>query len=1434
MYSALYPSRTVAALIFATVASLFGPPSIVAADEDEDFPPGLEARYTVGESSVRRIDNQLSFDWGGAAPDERLPTGPFTATWSGNLLARLPGSHRFHAFVAGDVELKIDGRLVLQASSAYGFNSGEPFDLTAGDHAIEVRYSTPAESDKPRARLNVFWSSDAFTMEPLPADVLFRDEGSSQLHATQQGRLLSDAFRCAACHRSNDDQSNQTQPNGLAVMNAPALDRVKGSQDPIMLIQRLMLPQKAVSNSHMPGFGLSAEKASSVADFLLSVSKDAHKESEIKFKEGDVDAGARLLHSLGCVACHQLPGGQAGSESLAAPYDAPELVNVAKRRSVAWLDRWLRDPESLNVDHRMPVYDLSKDERRQLVATLAQTGGSAGSWASPATTEPLEQRIAAGKKIVAEANCAACHRIPGMKATNVAALVASSSSGSSSTNGKTHDCIRKPARTATLQNGRRVPHYAAFSGKETVPLTEWIRSTATTSHLSIADRGHQLLQRNGCTACHDRDLSRGLSNIANRLEKAHPELAGQSQGLIPPSLTAVGDKLNDDYLRKAVAGEQVDRRLPWLLVRMPKFKHSEADRSTLVHHLVSSDRMPDEADAARQDLLAEVDLTGTAVASTEDLLLGNQLTGAAGFNCVACHKAGPFEPRNVALGTRGSDIMTMGSRIRPRFFQRWMKNPIRVIAGIEMPAIKKAMPDVLDGSLPKQIGVIWTALSDSRFTPPTVTSRFEQIVNVEPGGSPRIIRDVFTMGTDKDREAVARAMAIGFGNGHNLLIDLDTMSVRLWTIGEFARQRTEGKSWYWDMPGIPVQRNTAAKIPLTLTLKSETLLPIEDEGRFAELLSYRQDGDAVEITCAWRFASTVDSQPTPDPEPHFSPTIWERTATIAHRVVVKHRFEPTEVTDNPSGIGWKHGLTVLDAPAESEVTGWLSIYRDDKPSHPSSIPVLTGPNRWAKVPLGGTADVSLTIGESIPVVPPSTKKPVSVATMETITTTPGFVGTRLPIDSSIMPTSMAWLPDGRMVFTSLKGQVWIAEDTNNDGLVDSTSLFEEGLAAPFGILTDADSIIVAHKPEVLRLRDTDGDGRADEREVIASGWGYNDNYHDWTSGLVRDKEGNMYVGLGSDYSQKDRPTNQDRWRGGVIKIDPSGIITPLGMSMRYPMSLAFDNKGNLFATDNQGVQNTFNEINHILPGKHYGVPSAHQPTDGLQHEAPALMVPHPLTRSVNSILFLPDTFSVKELRGHGIGCEYDSRFLMRFTIQNVGGILQGASYRFSLPEQEAGRSNFIGPICSAVSPKGELYIGSIWDSGWQGGLNTGGITKLVPDTGPTNGDRPNGIQELTATPTGFEVTFFRPVDPAAATDSASWSIQGYTREWGGSYATPDSGRYSPTVSSIKALDGGKTIRITASELKPGHVYDISTTGKLTSTEKLWPSEAHYSMKVVPK
>ncbi|MEO2030272.1 MAG: c-type cytochrome [Fuerstiella sp.] len=1391
------------------------PSLLIAQEDDEDFPPGLLAKYAVGEHTIERVDKVLSFDWGGAAPDQRLPRGEFSARWSGSLLARLPGTHRFHAFLAGDLSIEVDGETVLKATKQWGFASGKSIELTPGDHEITITYATPKESDKPRARLSVFWSSDKFTLEPLPADVLFRDE-PSLAGIDARGRHVADAHRCAACHQTN---------SGLAAMQAPALDRVKGSQSAGTLVQRLMNPTAVVANSHMPNFGLSKQEANSVAAFLVSVSKDAQKENGVKLKEDDAAAGTKLLNSLGCVACHTLPAAQEDLVPLAEPYEGPELVKVGQRRTAEWIDRWLKDPASLNADHRMPVFELSKDERRQLVAVLTKNETSSQPGIS-LSTENTDELIAAGKKLVTAANCAGCHTIPGLKSSPVTRLTARTLQK------KTVPCFLPHSKGAPNQRaGRRLPFFPLL-GSRADAVMDWFDTMGHDTGLSSSDQGELLLQRNGCIACHDRNIGRGLSLIAADLQKAHPGLKGQSQGLIPPPLTAVGDKLTDDYLRKAVAGEQKERRLPWLLVRMPKFRHSDAERAAIVHHLITTDRVPDEADPVRTDVLAHVDVTGQTKVTTDDLLLGNQLTGAGGFNCVACHTAGPFEPRNVALGTRGSDIMSMGDRIRPRFFQRWMKNPIRVVAGIEMPAIKKAMPDVLDGSLPKQIGAIWKALSDDRFTPPTVTSRFEQVVNVAPGGRPRIVRDVFTIGLDKDRQAVARAMAIGFGNGHNVLIDLDTMQIRLWTIGEFARQRTEGKSWYWDMPGTVIQRsrkNTFAHQLVSLT-DDRAFDAVIDEDRASELLSYRILPDGVELICRSWFDTSGEAAPTASEEPHFANTAWTDPSRPLQSVVTRYRI--MSFSQSGSRAGWRRTIRVLECPPDFALTatpddllvdghGTIEVLRQSGRSG------VADPGRLAQ---GQQSFISGSIGVRAPNVTALKSKPIVSATLQQVTSTPGFIGSRAPIDMSIMPTAMAWLPDGRMAFASLKGHVWIAEDTDDDGLPDSTTLFEEGLAAPFGILADVDSIIVGHKPEILRLRDTDGDGRADVREVVASGWGYNDNYHDWTSGLIRDPEGNMYTGLGSDYSQKGRPQSQDRWRGGVIKIDPSGIVTPLGMSMRYPMGLAIDRHGNLFATDNQGVQNTFNEINHILPGKHYGVPSANQPTEDLNPEIPALMMPHPWTRSVNSILFLPENYAIPGLRGHGIGCEYDSRFLIRFTVQNVNGILQGASYRFSLPDQEAGGSNFVGPICSAVAPDGAIFIGSIWDSGWEGGQNTGGITRLVPSAEGL----PNGIQELTATPTAFEIEFFRPVNKAAAGKAASWSVQGYTREWGGSYATPDSGRYTLTPEEIEVLEGGKRVRITMKNFKPGYVYNVSATGPLADSAKLWPSEAHYSMKVVPQ
>jgi mono/diheme cytochrome c family protein len=1402
--------------IFVLFGLLFASdPGAFAIDEDDEPQRGIVAEYSTANAVFSSLQTRVLVDDQTVASDPRIVDGqPLTVRWDGMILIRDAAPVTFHADVSGELQIDIDGVIVLQSDSAMRrFASGNTVSLAPGDHEIAVTYTSGEQS-----RLNLFWSSDVFTLEPIPTDVYFLAERQPTLLELEYGRLLTDAMRCSGCHSGLAN----TKPSA-----APSLERLTGSQSLTTLVARLQDPSRVVRNSHMPNFGLSTDQAKDISAFLLDVSMKPHDEQQITFKEGDQSAGRLLLNSVGCVACHAIPDVDADAVSLSAPFDAPELQTLHRRRTIAWVDRWLRDPKSLNQQHRMPEFALSKDERRQIIAALFATEASETSLRAP-QPERIPQRIAAGKTLVMDLNCAACHQVPGIEAKPVRQLSRDAAAGDSprASGDKVEQSCIHGTRSA-VKTGR--PWYT-LTDEQRAGLTAWLhaskRSGDTVTGLAS---GKLLLRRNGCLACHDRDRNRGLSAVAATLEKTHPGLKGMSQGLIPPALTAIGDKLNVEFLSTAVAGDQKNRRLPWLNVRMPKFSHSKHDREELVRYLVAVDRIPDAADGVRQDILTGTDVDNPPGATDAELLMANQLTGAGGFNCVACHSAGTFEPRNVALGTRGSDIMKMGSQLRTRFFLRWMKNPIRVVPGIEMPAIRKPAQGVLNDSLPDQITLIWRALQDERFTPPTVTSRFEQFLTVHQDDPPRIVRDVFTVGQGKEQTAVPRAMAIGFNSGHSILIDLDTLQFMQWTFGGFARQRTEGKSWYWDMAGVTVATESPEGPRILARAADGTEYePVIDEARICELVSYELLNGRIEFTVRFHMKPTGAPSPVIPTAPHADYSAWHDPA--APTVPLEVRYSLGATSDDAAQHGWNVSVTLarVESGLQLELANLVSLIDNSGhaaihwrgPLTETDACVLgLGDSAFAE----GTLPTTRILAEQLP-------QATIINDADHVTSTPGYDGTRLPLDASIMPTSIAILPDGRLAFTSLKGHVWKASDVDGDGLHDQLDLFEEGLASPFGILPDGNALLVAHKPELLSLVDSDDDGRADQREVVASGWGYSDNYHDWTTGLIRDREGNLFLGLGSDYSDRKRSRDRDRWRGGIVKVNTAGHVSPVAMAFRYPLGLALDSAGRLYATDNQGVQNTFNEINVIEQDGRYGVPSTFDTADASDHEIPAIGVPHPWARSVNSILFLPDDYPVESLRGHGIGCEYDNRFLIRFTTQEVNGRIQGATYRFSLPNQPGGDSNFIGPICSALGKDGAIYIGSIWDSGWQGGINTGGITKLMP----SSTGMPNGMREVRATKHGFEIAFFDRISVDAVGSVDDWSIHSFTRKWSGQYASPDSDERSVRPNDVSVSDDGLTVVLSVPDLKSAHMYDISVRNSADSESTFWPAEAHYWMSSVPE
>ncbi|MBI3852175.1 MAG: c-type cytochrome [Verrucomicrobia bacterium] len=74
--------------------------------------------------------------------------------------------------------------------------------------------------------------------------------------------------------------------------------------------------------------------------------------------------------------------------------------------------------------------------------------------------------------------------------------------------------------------------------------------------------------------------------------------------------------------------------------------------------------------------------------------------------------------------------------------------------------------------------------------------------------------------------------------------------------------------------------------------------------------------------------------------------------------------------------------------------------------------------------------------------------------------------------------------------------------------------FADGLAMPMGILPFKDGAIVGQGPDIFFLRDTDGDGKADKKELLLTGFGIQDS-HLMPHGFVRGPGNWIYLAQGA-------------------------------------------------------------------------------------------------------------------------------------------------------------------------------------------------------------------------------------------------------------------------------------------------------------------------------
>jgi putative membrane-bound dehydrogenase-like protein len=343
---------------------------------------------------------------------------------------------------------------------------------------------------------------------------------------------------------------------------------------------------------------------------------------------------------------------------------------------------------------------------------------------------------------------------------------------------------------------------------------------------------------------------------------------------------------------------------------------------------------------------------------------------------------------------------------------------------------------------------------------------------------------------------------------------------------------------------------------------------------------------------------------------------------------------------------------------------------------------------------------------------PKVQDPLTAAeSKKLIQVPPGFEIELFAAEPDITnPIAMAWDERGRLwivesvdypnTYVETDGaandRIKICEDTDGDGKADKFTIFADKLNIATSMVFTNGGVIVAQAPDFVFLKDTDGDDKADVREVIMKGWGKGDT-HAGPSNLQYGFDNKIWGVLG--YAGYDGNVNGEpvRFGQGVYRFNSDGKnLEYLASSSNNTWGLGITEDNNVFVSTANNTHSAYYSMPYhymkkTLPGLNF------QPLHKIDgHYDVHTMTPN--LRQVDVVGGFTSAAGHHFYSARSFPKEYWNRiaFITEPTVKLIHNAIiepDGAGFK----ERDgwnflASSDEWVGPVHAEVGPDGALWV----------------------------------------------------------------------------------------------------------------------------------------------